>query len=239
MSNSLTLKQVIARIERLALSHKQINHFFIGSIDEFLDNKDVTYPALFCELKNGAISKSQRLTTYNFSLYFLDLLDTASNSLQNEFEVKSDMVSVAQDFMAMLGFTDYQADWDIATDVNMNILDYQLQDLCAGVSLDVAVSTRFDSNRCQVPASDVTFEYDNTDMKIIYNYIYTNDNGVEDVTIGTLANKYIVLLMEGIQPLIPITTGTPNADQYKYTAATGKFEFGTYVKSLQILYRNI
>jgi len=34
---TLTLNQVINRIQVLALSHKQINHFFIGGVDEFLD----------------------------------------------------------------------------------------------------------------------------------------------------------------------------------------------------------
>jgi hypothetical protein len=85
----LTLNQIIKRLETLALSHRQINHFFIGGVDEFLDNTDVQYPAIFCEIQPGTISRSNRQTTYNFQFYFLDLLNISSESLRNEWEVKS------------------------------------------------------------------------------------------------------------------------------------------------------
>jgi hypothetical protein len=151
-NNGLTLKQVIKRIEQLVVSHKQINHFFIGSFDEFLDNEDVIYPACFVELDQlGNINLTNRLATYSFTFYFLDLLDISNRSLKNEFEIKSDMSSVAQDVLAMLNYTGFQSTWEIGTNYNLNIVDYELQDLTAGVSVKVNISTRFDANKCQVP----------------------------------------------------------------------------------------
>lgn len=151
-NKSLTLKQVIKRIEDLVLSHKQINHFFIGSYDEFLDNEDVTYPACFVELDQvGNINITNRLATYTFTFYFFDLLDIADRSLKNEWEIKSDMSSVAQDVLAMLNYTGFQSTWEIGSNYSLSIDDYQLQDLTSGVSIKVNISTRFDANKCQVP----------------------------------------------------------------------------------------
>lgn len=157
-SNYLTLKQVIARIEALANAHKQINHVFLGSFDEFLDGEDVVYPAMFGELnQTSSISLTERLATYSFTFYFFDLLDTADRSLANEFEVKSDMASVALDYLAMLNYFGFQHSWEIGTDYALQIKDYQLQDLTAGVSIKVDISTRFDANKCQVPLVDSNF----------------------------------------------------------------------------------
>ena len=148
--SSLTLKQVVARIGELATSHKQINHFYIGNFDEFLDGPNVVYPACFAELdRNGIVSLTDRLCKYSFTFHFFDLMDIANRALQNEFEVKSDMLSVAMDFLAMLNYFGFQHSWVIAEDYDLTIRDYQLQDLTAGVSIKVEIGVRFDANKCQ------------------------------------------------------------------------------------------
>jgi hypothetical protein len=148
--SSMTLKQVVGRIGQLAQSHKQINHFYIGNFDEFLDGPDVVYPACFAELdKTGVVSLTERLTKYSFTFHFFDLLDISNNALQNEFEVKSDMLSVAMDFLAMLNYFGFQHSWSIGTEYPLTIRDYQLQDLTAGVSIKVEIGVRFDANKCQ------------------------------------------------------------------------------------------
>jgi hypothetical protein len=150
---NLTLKQIITRLETLALSHKQINHYFLGDFDEFLDSTDVNYPACFAELnRTGNIALTDRLAKYQFTFYFFDLLDIANNALQNEWEVKSDMSSVAQDFIAMLNYNGFA--WQLNTEYTMSVNDYELQDLCAGVSVTVQIGARFDANLCQVPSTD-------------------------------------------------------------------------------------
>lgn len=238
---ALTLNQVIKRLETLALSHRQINHFFIGDIDEFLDDADVVYPALFCEIKPSRNSRTERLTTFNFRFYFLDLVGVSSESLRNEWEVKSDMTSVALDYLAMLMYTGYQDEWDIATEASMEFRDYQLHDLASGVSIDVGVSVRFAADRCQVPADNVEFENSNNDM-LVQNYVYVGTGAENDtLTVGTLANKKILLLLKGDKTLVP-TTGTPTPNEYSYTASTGTFLFGNDIEQdqvIQILWRNL
>jgi hypothetical protein len=172
---NLTLKQIITRLETLALSHKQINHYFLGDFNEFLDSADVTYPACFAELnRTGNIALTDRLAKYQFTFYFFDLLDIANNSLQNEWEVKSDMSSVAQDFIAMLNYNGFA--WQLNTEYTMSVNDYELQDLCAGVSVTVQIGARFDANKCQVPYevgnfllwSDDQYFLINNEDKMIY-----------------------------------------------------------------------
>ena len=155
----MTLKQTISRLQTLAESHRQINHFFIGGFDEFLDDEDVTYPALFCELKpDSTISLTNRVANFNFTFYFFDLMDTANRSLANVWDVTSDMASVAQDYIALLKDQNY-TDWEVGDDYNMTIRDYELQDLTCGVSVDVTIGIRFDANRCQVPNTFTFDEY--------------------------------------------------------------------------------
>lgn len=149
----MTLKQIITRLETLALSHRQINHFFLGGADEFLDLEDIQYPALFITLNNNArISLDDRLCTYNFTLYFFELLNISDKALENQWEATSDMASVAQDYLALLLDNDYKY-WDVNTDFNLEVKEYQLQDLACGVSVEVQISSRFDANNCQVPAT--------------------------------------------------------------------------------------
>jgi hypothetical protein len=171
VGSTLTLKQVVARIGALATSHQQINHFFIGNFDEFLDGPDVTYPACFAELdRTGVVSLTDRLCKYSFTFHFFDLMDIANNALQNEFEIKSDMLSVAMDFLAMLNYFGFQHSWEIAEEYDLTIRDYQLQDLTAGVSINVEIGVRFDANKCQAVADIGNFLlWNDTDKFLINN----------------------------------------------------------------------
>ena len=223
----MTLKQILHRLQTLAQSHKQIHTFFIGGFDEFMDSPDVVYPALFCEVdKNHSVGMDVQMTILNFTLYFFDLMDTAQNSQANEYEVKSDMLEVAKDFYAMLKFTDYQFDWIIGDNCAITISDYALNDLCAGVSLAVEIGIPYDANRCQVPATDVTFENDTT-MKLISVYRHTVIVEASEIILPLL-NKEIMMIFLGYNPLTSVADAsfTPGVNQYRYTPSTGLFEFG-------------
>lgn len=236
----LTLKQITERLKSLAKSHRQINTVFVGDIDDFLTTSpDIVYPACIISIMpESSIDITNREHKYNIKIQLYDLLQLADKSVENELDLQSDLSSIAGDFIAMINFNDYLQDWNVPENYTLRVANFQLSDVCAGVYFDLPVSAFYIADRCQIPAVGVTFEYD-TDMKIVSNYIYTTiDEDVEEFTISTLKNKYIVLVLNGVQPLTP-TTDAPTADEYRYTSSTGKFEFGTYVKSVQILNRNI
>jgi hypothetical protein len=231
----MTLKATLARLEQIALSHRQINHFFIGDFEQFANNGDINYPACFCELKpTGQISKTDHYCYYNFTIYFFDLLDISVDSGNNENDITSDLSSIAQDYVALLNYTEFQNDWGVSVDNAMNIAKYQLADLTVGVSVDITIGTIFDNNRCQVPTTGLTVETEQ-DRSIVQNYIYvgqgTEGNGS---TFGTLANKLLLLVFKGDKLLVP-TEGTPTVDEYKFNYATGQFTFGNDIEDGQII----
>ena len=235
----LTLNQVIQRIETLALAHKQINHFFIGDPVEFLTNGDVRYPACFVELINSRVDRQEKYTTYNFRLWLCDLADVATDSQENEWEVKSDLTSIAEDMVAMLGYTEYR-DWDIFTPGDIQYYTQKFEDLVIAAAMTVSIGVRFDANRCQAPADAVTFETQQ-DM-IVNNYVYVGQGTEGDsLTVASLSSRSILMLFKG-DKLLTATTGAPTVNEYKYTVGTGLFEFGNDIENgqvIQILYKNI
>lgn len=154
----LTLKQVVKRLETLALAHRQINHFYYGSPVDWLTTGEVVYPALFVQMNSGDISKQNKLKSWDFEFMFCDLCNVSSKAAENELEVESDLTSIAEDYKAMVEYTEYR-DWEIG---ELSPLEYrreELEDIVIGVKMNVRISTDYVSNRCQVPA-EATFETD-------------------------------------------------------------------------------
>lgn len=225
---ALSLKQIITRLEILAQSHKQVNHVFVGDIDELLDEPSTLYPKCLIELQNtGTVDLSNRVTNYTFRVAFFDLLDIAKDSLNNQFEVKSDLASIAQDFIAMVNFTDYQYDMLINPISNLTVATYQLQDLCAGVYVDITIGTFFDANRCQVPATNITFEpnQDNYFIKFIPgSVIYFTATATKVLTVPALIGASIVLILRGglgVDSVVEATSGVPTGSTIFFNKITG------------------
>lgn len=154
---SLTLNQVVKRIETIALRHRQINSFFFGDVVEYLTFGDITYPVCICDITRGNIDRDGRTTEYNVRLVLCDLADVAMNSKMNELEVQSDLTSIAQDILAMMNYSGYSDSWDIGSNVTMEFMSEKFDDIVMAVSMDIPVFTRYDSNRCWVPTT-LTFE---------------------------------------------------------------------------------
>lgn len=149
----MTLNQVIQRIKTIALAHKQINDFREGDVIDFLKSGDIVYPACLCQILPGRISRIEKQTTIRIALYFCDVVDLSVDSKENELEVKSDLLSIAEDMMAAFVFPTYQLDWDMADEGSIEFLDEDLEDMLTAVLLTIDIKTRFDSNRCQMPTT--------------------------------------------------------------------------------------
>jgi hypothetical protein len=243
----MTLNSVVNRLESLALSHRQINHVFFGEVVEFLANGDIQYPACCFDINNSVISKEEHLTKFTFEVWFLDLANVDMLSSANELDVLSDLTDIAQDYIAMLFFVDYQDDFTITPSSNIEYFREKFEDLTIAAKITVTVAVDFLADRCAVPASGVTFEPGTQygpsvriDANTVYNYMY-QANGTEGIsmTFASLVNKNIVLMLLGDKSLTA-TTGVPGVNQYKYNSATGTFTFGVELQQdqiIQILYR--
>lgn len=230
----LTLKQVVTRLETLALAHRQINHFYFGAPIEWLSNGEVRYPALFVDVVTGNIDKAKKETTWNFQIMLCDLCNVSSKARESELELMSDLTLIAEDYKSMLEFNEYR-DWTIGETSPIEYRKEELEDIVIGVKIDLAIGTDYLSDRCRVPADDVSFETDSA-MQIINNYIYTGQ-GTEgnSITIGTLAGKTILMLFKGDKLLTPTSEEEIEVNEYKLTGGSGTFEFGTDIEEGQVI----
>jgi hypothetical protein len=147
----LTLNQVIQRVQGLAGSHKQINTFFFGNIIEWLSNGEVKYPACFVDVNEGVIDFTSRQTHYSVELWLADLENVDQDARSNEFEVFSDLSSIAQDLVAMIRDYTLQDDWTIAEVYPMKLMKEKFEDVTCAVMVTIEISTDFISDNCQVP----------------------------------------------------------------------------------------
>ena len=156
----LTYNQILRRIKNHAISHLQIDSFYAGNPHEFEAQEDnqvsenVSYAACFCETLGGSIDRTRKFRVYNFRLYFLDRVMSGN---MNEQEVQSDMDLVAQDIVSMMG-SDYYTDMEIDPVSSCTFVTEQLNDLVAGVQLDLTVNAYWVPDICQVPRDAITTE---------------------------------------------------------------------------------
>ena len=233
----MTLNQLITRLESLALSHKQINHFFVGDITEWLANGDLKYPCVFVELNPTVISRTDHRTKYNLSIWFLDLVNVDLKTRQNEMDVMSDLTAIAEDFTALLNQVDLADDLTMNMDYNLEYFREKFEDMTLAAKLDIEVGVDYRSDRCQVPSTDVVFDKTYTDM-LINNYIYTG-TGSEgaSITISSLGNKDILMVFKGDKLLTrsyAVIPDGPGVNEYRYSDQ-GQFDFGNDIEELQVI----
>jgi len=243
----MTLNQVVQRLEQLALSHKQINHFFFGEIVEWLANGDLRYPCCFAEVNPSIISKDDHQTIFSFDIWFLDLVNIDIQTSENEIEVMSDLTSIAEDYIAMLNFTDYQNDWTIGTTYQLQYFREKFEDLAIAVKFTVTIGVDNTTDRCQVPAAGVTFESGTAyppqiriEENTVYTYTYpvTGAEG-DSLSIATLVNQDVLLVFVGDKRLTMVSSA-PGVNEYAYNSTLGIFTFGVDLQDsqiVQILYR--
>jgi len=193
----LTYNQAIQRIKVLALAHKQIRNFYQGNVVDFIAEKTTLYPSCFLQDIPGAsaIDVTGKQVTYAFSMYLLDLVHVSDNAKQNEQDVQSDMFSVAADLVAEINYSAY-TDWKIAASAPVTVLMEELDDMVAGVMLQLYIATPYNQDVCAVPTNSYTFPITDNDMKPVYDIAYTSD-GTEGntLTIPAIAGKKILMLI--------------------------------------------
>lgn len=148
----MTLNQVIQRIKAIALAHKQIKRCEYGEIADILVDKKDLYALLWITDNGLSISTAGRVTSYPFRMFFVDLVNVAENSESNQLDVQSDMVSVAQDIIAKMNYSEY-SDWKVESLSPGRLLFDEENDVVAGVTLDITISTIYIQDVCEVPTT--------------------------------------------------------------------------------------
>ena len=234
----MTLNQVLKRIESLTLAHKQVRTFKQGLVTDFLTDKTTKYPAVFLQDNAGSISLSGHATTLSYRMFLLDLVHVSENSKQNEQDVQSDMVSIAQDILAQMNYPGFD-DWAISSDNQLQLLVEQDNDLIAGCYFDFSVRIMYTQNVCQVPTSITDYTSTDDSMKYIYDlkYVATGMEGTT-LTIPELAGKKIIFMTRG-NAIIYKTSSAPASNEFTWDDVN--ISLGAAVnpgEPFLILYRN-
>lgn len=240
----MTYNQVIKRIQTIVLAHKQVRNFYLGLKQDQLTDKTTRYPSVFLENNGGNISLSGQAATFSFTISFLDLVHVSEDSKQNEQDVHSDMVSVAQDILAQLNYGGFN-DWSLTNGSNLALFVREFDnDMLAGCIIDFSIEIPYFQNVCEIPTdaffsgSDTPGNSGSIDMKV-YDLEYISI-GIEGgtLTIPTLQGKKILLVLRENS----INYKVSNApDTTEYTWDGINLGFGLLITSVQrfiFLYRN-
>lgn len=149
----MTLNAIVQRIKTVALAHGQIRNFYQGQVTDFLNEKKTKYASCFLQDSGSAtIDASQKATVIPFKLFLLDLVNVSENAKDNELEVQSDMLSVAEDLIAQFDDSNY-ADWKVSLNNSVTFVKEDLDDMVAGVVIDISISYPYLRDRCAVPSN--------------------------------------------------------------------------------------
>lgn len=234
----MTLNQVIDRIKRLSLGHKQVRTFKKGLVSDFLADKTIKYPAVFLQDNGGTISLSGHATSLSYRIWFVDLVHVSEATKDNEQDVHSDMVSIAMDLLAQMNNGQFD-DWAISSDNSLQLVVENDGDMFAGVTVDFTVRIMFEQNICQVPTDIIDYTPTDESMKFLYDVSYTA-TGSEGTTLSIpdIVGKKILFITRG-SAIIYKTSSAPTSSEYMWNDTVITLGAATNPNErFLILYRN-
>lgn len=217
----MTYNQIISRLEKIALAHKQVRTFKRGLVQDFLTDKTTKYAAIFLQETTGTLSVSNHAATFNFRIWFLDLVHVSQSTKENELDVVSDMISVALDYIATLANPNYN-DWKISTSLLQTIVEND-NDLNAGCFVDISISVMYSQNVCIIPSEPIDFEPTQDKDMNVYDVVYeasgdegtTIDTSAEGSVLNVVTGKKILLITREYSPLYKVSSN-PNTTEYTW-----------------------
>lgn len=145
----MTLNQIIERVKGIALNHKQIRAFHYGSANDFFDTDQGKNFAV-CILQDSGASTSNNILSVSFVIFLLDLVHISEDTRNNEQDVQSDMLQIANDLFAEFDYSIYD-DWRVTQDNSIQLVREEQPDYVAGVALSISIETPNIKDVCAVP----------------------------------------------------------------------------------------
>jgi len=146
----LSLNSVQSKIAAVCMNHKMVNSFFYGLKTDLLTAKTTKYPAAFLDDNGFTISPSGHAITLIWRLWFLDLVNVANYSNQNDVDVISDMLGIATDIVTELNRD--SNGWILAGGAGQQVAE-QDNDMPWGVYVDFTLRFPYAQNNCEVPTT--------------------------------------------------------------------------------------
>jgi len=144
----MTLNQVIKKIKAIGENHLQIKTFYSGDVLDYIDESaNVKHASFVCQQNGASVSRGR--CEVRFALFFMDW---CLPGIENEQNVWSDQLLIAQDVLAILRNPDFNIyDWEINETSEVSFFTEAYEDSLSGCKLDISIAFDYESNRCQVP----------------------------------------------------------------------------------------
>jgi len=139
-----TLNQLVKTFQDVATNHNQINDFGFGDIWEAGKSRKLKYVCLWLNCisvtPNLSANNNYSTTTFRFRVFLMDLVNKSND---NDTEVLSDTVQIAQDILTELNDNSYYGDQGMVlttTNVAITLFREKLEDELNGCWFDIDVT---------------------------------------------------------------------------------------------------
>ena len=162
----LTYKKIITLLRYFADNHGQIKSTGYGQISSIAQTQNIQYPLMFISPSSSSIE--DQVLDLEFNVLIMDRLQ---DSLDNEVEIHSDMLSIASDLRVWLN-TDASDYFSVIESSNVQFFSERFGDYLGGVNLKIKINAEWDWNSCTIPGLELNWN-ENGDI-IQPNYFYFN-----------------------------------------------------------------
>lgn len=241
LQKQLTYNAVKNRLKAICNAHKLIKAVYYNRFEELLEDKNVKYPSVFINAKGGTIAPGRHDSSLDFRMFIIDRTFLSADSTENEEDVVSDCIGIANDLVAQFVRSgDVNKDWIFNPSSNFEIVIEKTSDVAAGIVFDFTIRVLFYQNVCAVP-SDIPIDTD--DMKEVYDIYWIApidilDNTYTFVVPDDVKNKKILHVIRANFPLFRTATSEIQTTEYNFDGTS--LTFGTPIQPLErtlILYR--
>jgi len=143
-----TLNEILVRLEAICTAHKMVNDYQFGTLDDFLDNRDINYPAVFVPLPQ--VSTAGKQQSFTFKLFIMDLQILSDDNLQDGL---SDCLGIANDLFAQVMYP--LSPWIVDGTAAFELFEEDREDSLLGVSVEFTIKLPYLQDRCQIPTTYV------------------------------------------------------------------------------------
>ena len=161
----INYKNIIEDFKKVADTHKQINSFGTGTIEQLIyltseiDGEENTknsapiFPLLF--VIPTPVSRDEQFITYSFSVVIADITNTKNYDIETD--LYSDTLQMAEDVLAQFKYSvtaaqgDYEAKYDINLPTTISPFSEAYDDILIGWTIGVDIVVESPLNRCIAP----------------------------------------------------------------------------------------
>jgi len=139
----MTLKQITKIIIDFFEAHLMVNSVTKHTVKGFIGNRDKVYSVANVEFLDSAING--KIRTDSFQITLADLLTPTKD---NEFDIYSDTIEIAEDFFTHL---QYNPAFTFNKSVNSQKFSEEDGDIIAGITFKISLQTVRPQNECNIP----------------------------------------------------------------------------------------